>query len=222
MQWSTVPNNKKKIRIWYPSLITRNSSRARQPLSRVNVTELLLQLLVKIGNIYLFKIIIKIKNMETSLKTGFVQIFSCCPKNLSYPNFGGLQPPSPPRPVRLCSFESQTVVFKLFDFHLRKFKKFIIKKFYFHNQTCQHSTWQWLVVGDSPRGQLGPGIGQARIHTGFHRFTEIGRILVIKMLSKLKSGKCWTRLASYPLQYGNWPWWNNPAICKASSAENGT
>ena len=41
--------------------------------------------------------------METSLKTGFAQIFSCCPKNLSRPKFGGggLQPPSPPRPVRL-------------------------------------------------------------------------------------------------------------------------
>ena len=34
--------------------------------------------------------------METSLKTGFTQIFSCCPKNLSCPYFGGLQPPSPP------------------------------------------------------------------------------------------------------------------------------
>ena len=27
--------------------------------------------------------------METSLKTGFAQVFSCCPKNLSCPNFGG-------------------------------------------------------------------------------------------------------------------------------------
>ena len=27
--------------------------------------------------------------METSLKTGFVQIFSCCPKKLSCPKFGG-------------------------------------------------------------------------------------------------------------------------------------
>ena len=27
--------------------------------------------------------------METSLKIGFAQIFSCCPKNLSCPNFGG-------------------------------------------------------------------------------------------------------------------------------------
>ena len=37
--------------------------------------------------------------METSLKTGFAQIFSCCPKNLSCPKFwGGLQPPSPPPP----------------------------------------------------------------------------------------------------------------------------
>ena len=28
-----------------------------------------------------------------------------------------------------------------------------------------------------------------------------GRSAAINMLSKLKSGKCWTRLASYPLQY---------------------
>ena len=42
--------------------------------------------------------------METSLKTGFAQIFSCCPKNLSCPKFGGLQPPSPRRPVRLCMY----------------------------------------------------------------------------------------------------------------------
>ena len=31
--------------------------------------------------------------METSLKTGFAQIFSCCPKNLSCPNFGGAAAP---------------------------------------------------------------------------------------------------------------------------------
>ena len=36
--------------------------------------------------------------METSLKTDFAQIFSRCPKNLSCPKFGGLQPPSPPGP----------------------------------------------------------------------------------------------------------------------------
>ena len=34
----------------------------------------------------------------------------------------------------MLSLEFQTVVFQLFDFHRRKFKKFIIKKkFYFHN-----------------------------------------------------------------------------------------
>ena len=37
--------------------------------------------------------------METSLKTGFAQIFSCCPKNLSCPKLGGaaalLAPPGP-------------------------------------------------------------------------------------------------------------------------------
>ena len=31
--------------------------------------------------------------METSLKTGFAQIFSCCPKNLSCPKFGGAAAP---------------------------------------------------------------------------------------------------------------------------------
>ena len=37
--------------------------------------------------------------METSLKPGFAQIFSCCPKNLSCPNFGGgCSPPLPPGP----------------------------------------------------------------------------------------------------------------------------
>ena len=37
--------------------------------------------------------------METSLKTGFAQIFSCCPKNLSRPKFGGAAaPPRPPGP----------------------------------------------------------------------------------------------------------------------------
>ena len=34
--------------------------------------------------------------METSLKTGFAQIFSCCPKNLSCPNFAGAAAPLAP------------------------------------------------------------------------------------------------------------------------------
>ena len=41
--------------------------------------------------------------METSLKTVFAQIFSCCPKNLSCPKFGGAAAPLAPRPVRLCA-----------------------------------------------------------------------------------------------------------------------
>ena len=84
---------------------------ARQPLSRVNVTELLRRLLVKIENIYLFKIII-IKNMETSLKTGFAQIFSCCPKNLSCPNFGGAAAPLAPPARTPMPLSSITVIFK--------------------------------------------------------------------------------------------------------------
>ena len=38
--------------------------------------------------------------METCLKTGFAQIFSCCPKNLRCPNFGGAAAPLPPPLVR--------------------------------------------------------------------------------------------------------------------------
>ena len=131
-------------------------------------------------------------------------------------------------PVLLLSFESQTVVYQLFDFHLRKFQKFMIQKFYFHNQTCQHSTWQWLVVGDSPRGQLRSGIGQARIHTVFHRFTQIGRIFHNKYIFSNKNAfqvEIWKMLDSPCLiSTTKWKltWWNNPAICKASSEENGT
>ena len=36
--------------------------------------------------------------MATSLKTGFAQISSCCPKNLVAQNLEVLQPPSPPGP----------------------------------------------------------------------------------------------------------------------------
>ena len=35
--------------------------------------------------------------MKTSLKTGFAQIFSCCPQKMGARKFGaGLQPPPPP------------------------------------------------------------------------------------------------------------------------------
>ena len=47
--------------------------------------------------------------METSLKTGFAQIFSCCPTNLSCPNFGGgcSRPRPPPPPARTPMFINQ-------------------------------------------------------------------------------------------------------------------
>ena len=72
-----------------------------------------------------------------------------------------------PIPVLLLSLESQTVVFQPFDFHLRKFKKFIIEKFYFH----KHAATFNLTLAQVERI-----IGQARIRTDFHRFTEIDRI----------------------------------------------
>ena len=41
--------------------------------------------------------------METSLKPGFAQIFSCYPKNLSCPKFGGAAAPlAPPARTPMC------------------------------------------------------------------------------------------------------------------------
>ena len=45
--------------------------------------------------------------METSLKTGFAQIFSCCPKNLSYPKFGGAAAPLAPPARTLMSLDTK-------------------------------------------------------------------------------------------------------------------
>ena len=51
--------------------------------------------------------------METSLKTGFAQIFSCCPKNLSRPKFGGgCSPPRPPGPYAYVLHREKTVYIK--------------------------------------------------------------------------------------------------------------
>ena len=46
--------------------------------------------------------------METSLKAGFAQIFSCCPKNLSCPKFGGAAAPLAP-PARTPMVINNTV-----------------------------------------------------------------------------------------------------------------
>ena len=101
---SEAPNDKKKISIWYPSLITRNSSRAWQPLSRVNVTGLLRRLQVKIENIYLFKTLIKKKHGNV-FKSWLCPNFLLLPKNSELPkNLGWLQPPSPPGPYAYDDF----------------------------------------------------------------------------------------------------------------------
>ena len=49
--------------------------------------------------------------METSLKTGFAQIFSRCPKNLSCPKFGGAAAPlAPPARTPMSGKEARTRV----------------------------------------------------------------------------------------------------------------
>ena len=51
--------------------------------------------------------------METSLKSGFAQIFSCCPQQLSCPKFGGaaalLAPPAR-TPMTLTTFVGQKLI----------------------------------------------------------------------------------------------------------------
>ena len=55
--------------------------------------------------------------METSLKPGFAQIFSCCPKNLSCPKFGGaaasLAPPA--RTPMVSSMNTLLAILKVTD-----------------------------------------------------------------------------------------------------------
>ena len=60
--------------------------------------------------------------MTTSLKAGFAQIFSCCPKNLSCPKFGGAAAPLAP-PARTPMSAVFTVRFRftvepLYNSHL--------------------------------------------------------------------------------------------------------
>ena len=75
--------------------------------------------------------------MEKSLKTGFAQIFSHCPKNLSCPNFGGAAAPFAP-PARtpmlnihgFVKFQERMVLdfllFSMFSFTLRTTPKSVL------------------------------------------------------------------------------------------------
>ena len=47
--------------------------------------------------------------METSLKSSFAQKFSCCPKNLSCPNFGGAAAPLAP-PARTAMGDTKIYI----------------------------------------------------------------------------------------------------------------
>ena len=79
--------------------MTRGSSRARQPLSRVNLTGFTMP---TSGKNRKYICIQKKKNLKTSLKTGFAQISLPAQKTQVTQNFGGaaapLAPPPPPGP----------------------------------------------------------------------------------------------------------------------------
>ena len=63
---------------------------------------------------------------------------------------------------------------------------------------------------------------KARIHNGFYLLTEIGQIFHNENIFNLKKNFPSWNITPYPLQHGNWPWWNNPPIGQASSEEIGT
>ena len=87
--------------------MTRSSSIARQPLSRVNLTGFTMQTSGKNRKYLSIQ-----KKLENVFKNWLCPTFSCCPKNLSCQELllffgggggGGLQlPPHAPWPVRLC------------------------------------------------------------------------------------------------------------------------
>ena len=53
--------------------------------------------------------------METSLKTGFAQIFSCCPKKLSCPKLGGAAAPlAPPARTPMLNVVQRDVLHRFF------------------------------------------------------------------------------------------------------------
>ena len=62
--------------------------------------------------------------METSLKAGFAQIFSCCPKNLSCPKFGGAAAPLAP-PARTPMFPERIQKFRCLPLSLYRGKRFL-------------------------------------------------------------------------------------------------
>ena len=69
--------------------------------------------------------------METSLKTGFAQIFSCCPKNLSCPNFGEAAAPLAP-PARTPMLPKKCKILSwardnLMTINLTKTKEMVVK-----------------------------------------------------------------------------------------------
>ena len=111
--------------MWYLSLITRTSSRARQPMPRENVTGLLRLLQdffhIKIENIYLFKIIIIIIIKHGNVfKTWLCPNFLLLPKQSELPKiWGGCS--NPPPPARM-PMEHPTTFFPVKQLFLLKSK----------------------------------------------------------------------------------------------------
>ena len=70
--------------------------------------------------------------METSLKTGFAQIFSCCPKKSELPKiWGGCSPPRPPGPYAYAGSQEFNSFQKFTVFSNQKgFAKYVSRENY--------------------------------------------------------------------------------------------
>ena len=105
--------------------------------------------------------------MQTSLKTGFAQIFSCCPKNLSCPKFGGAAAPLAPRPVRLC-FPWFPVIYCLGAWTR-------------HNKSPQWLTWRdWMIL----KGNIAAFMVDRLQSKGLHKLRSVCK-LRFKIVRKL-------------------------------------
>ena len=64
--------------------------------------------------------------METSLKTGFAQIFSSCPKNLSCPQFGGAAAPlAPPARTPMTTLQQNEKTIRERKIHVNAKREFV-------------------------------------------------------------------------------------------------
>ena len=107
VQCSTIKNYQYVNQQMIPFPITRNPSRAKQPLW-VSREKCIWIITMTSENICLFKLIKK-KTRKRLSKMALPKFSLAAQKIWVAQNLGRLQPPSPPRPVRLCFYDLSTI-----------------------------------------------------------------------------------------------------------------